>query len=1832
MVHLVNTESLMTVRSDIILDSGFKHTSYDPDGSLMFDGSKNQYIKTKMRYNDNLKQWIYSVWFKPSATKEKLNIPRIYDSGKIHDTALTIAPTKIELVSRRGNVLGMNIESPVHLTDTDKWYNLVLKVDTTLDDSTSRVKMWVNNIPLDLNMLTAPAKDYESGFWSKDAEHVVGIFKNGNTYLQPYDGYITEMSLFTGESELGPNHFGYDDGKGNWLPADVRRTVHPKHWGGNSFYLPMGQYEHKPQGVFKGRYYPTGKIGMKERCGFSPDVIMTRANGNDLVDVLTKELGNDKANAIRVLAEGTGNYIDKYTNDGFILGDHINVNYNSMAKFDYLALQKSPAYGFDVVTWTGDGVAGRKIPHALLKRPQAIMVIDRDAAYHVMMWHESLSAGGELSVTQNNAATGGAYFGGVDTESFAVSSSGNVNAPGHKYVAYLFTSVPGVCHVGSTVGTGARVEVPVGFRPCISLLKNISASDYWYWRMDNTTAYFSGNTNTTANTEDNHTDNGFKYSGVNGQRYVHISWAETSPVFDVCKSAINNNHWVPVDMHGIHNLSKDNPVNNLPTFSLLSIQNNDASSIYDGGKSFTLYNGGSAGTAICETKIEEDFYFETYIREISSGSYCSVGVAREVFDTNQLNMAVASYNSSGTITSKGSNIPFVGATYTAGDTIGCFVEPSYKRVTFYKNGTKQGVYDYGNIHNGPVKPVFYHLTTSTSYTKATVRFYEEEFVYAPAGVKYKTVDKVERDLPAKSYNVTVRNQNGYDNGYNKAIATIPTAGATDITMFEYKNEMYILGVNHYNGTYSLDSVLFKYNPETGARTLIQSIPTVGGSRAHVWDYNGDKLISICNRESDRLKTYRVTKSNTLIDGVPAGIELVEIHDLVVTKPTSMTTFESNGKTYMFVTVQKTSSSYDTDSVLFEMTGGGFDFSPIQNIPTRGGQDVCMKTIDGVLYLFVSSSRTDSTRRVNSELFKFDVVTKRLVSLQTIPTSGAHHGEFFEVDGEHYLTIASYYDDVEKGNTKSYLLKRGENGLFVEIQRIQTYTCRHMYPIVYQGEQYVLVANYRKGEVSASGYNTESYAMKFNKNNQQLEHVVDVSGKGCFMWSSLSHRGRTLLGMVAHYGDGNEKYGVQSYLFDIENLLGINKQTIPDIGFGVTTYKGKVNSAMLEIPTEGSNHLTSFLHEGDAYVFVANYYNGSYSTQSKLLKFLPNEGNFKEIQSIATNGAVDCHRWELDGRVYLTVVNRNGGLLETFMITRPDPSDETPDPEILLRMVDRYSYNVPRGMDTFYFEGEVYALFSSYKSSASYSTSSKFMKFVPYENKWKWIQDIPTVGATGVDKYIIEGETYFFITFSFDSANYGHNSKLLKFNKATKKLVEFQAIRTEGGYSSDMLYHDGDYYLIIANHYSNALKNLCSSVVLKRNKDTGLFESHQSIETYSCRDVKVFTRRGIQYVLFANYTKDGTNTNINSYLMKFNTARRELELVKTIPAIGAFGLDIMEYRDKLYLFMATYYDSTKSSYNTKSYMFDLDRLIDVKVKSALNEVKVGFDPDLIWTSRYDMSIVQTRIMNTVIGVDKSLCPNSTGSEQDSPTGIVDIIDDGYTVDTLNYVNDIGKKLVSWCWKKGPQYGVDIVRYKSYSSAGGDVLYDTGGKAELIFFKRTDGTSNWYVYHKDVPKAYALLLEKSAGKYSTTLFDGFELKDDRITFTKSSGINSGSYMNQAIFWRSIEGHSKIDSYTGNGNVKGPFIPCGFPVGWLLIKRIDGTSNWRVYDSKRQQLNPNNRPISINNPNDSYNGTLDEDVEFTNNGFRIKTTSSSRNASGGKYLYMAFAEAPNIDGLTI
>jgi hypothetical protein len=76
--------------------------------------------------------------------------------------------------------------------------------------------------------------------------------------------------------------------------------------------------------------------------------------------------------------------------------------------------------------------------------------------------------------------------------------------------------------------------------------------------------------------------------------------------------------------------------------------------------------------------------------------------------------------------------------------------------------------------------------------------------------------------------------------------------------------------------------------------------------------------------------------------------------------------------------------------------------------------------------------------------------------------------------------------------------------------------------------------------------------------------------------------------------------------------------------------------------------------------------------------------------------------------------------------------------------------------------------------------------------------------------------------------------------------------------------------------------------------------------------------------------------------------------------------------------------------------------------------------------------------------------------------------------------------------------------------------------------------------------------------------------------------------------------------------------------MIKRTDTTNNWHIYDSVRNPYNLTN--LALYADLSLVEGTETNNVwDLLSNGFKARAAGNGANASGGTYIYMAFAEYP-------
>jgi len=292
-----------------------------------------------------------------------------------------------------------------------------------------------------------------------------------------------------------------------------------------------------------------------------------------------------------------------------------------------------------------------------------------------------------------------------------------------------------------------------------------------------------------------------------------------------------------------------------------------------------------------------------------------------------------------------------------------------------------------------------------------------------------------------------------------------------------------------------------------------------------------------------------------------------------------------------------------------------------------------------------------------------------------------------------------------------------------------------------------------------------------------------------------------------------------------------------------------------------------------------------------------------------------------------------------------------------------------------------------------------------------------------------------------------------------------------------------------------------------------------------------------------------------------------------------------------------------------------------VDDQIQNVNVGFQPDLIWIKNRDN--IETHYLTDTIRssltndrLDKFLRSNETSTEETVSNGVSET-----TITSKSYGFDISdsdttsgelyfgtRKYVAWCFraggppdltssptkpfaKNGVQYetlsaanitagtitptamsvntdaGFSIVKYNG-NSGGGDVPHGLSQKPDMLIVRPLTTTSDWIVWHKDIEQLsfnYLYLSQTIGGGFVSNYWGSTGVTNTKFglyaghTSAGNNNTNAGTspYPHIAYCWHSVAGYSKCSSYTGNGSTDGPFVYCGFRPAFVICKCSSDTT---------------------------------------------------------------------------
>jgi hypothetical protein len=328
--------------------------------------------------------------------------------------------------------------------------------------------------------------------------------------------------------------------------------------------------------------------------------------------------------------------------------------------------------------------------------------------------------------------------------------------------------------------------------------------------------------------------------------------------------------------------------------------------------------------------------------------------------------------------------------------------------------------------------------------------------------------------------------------------------------------------------------------------------------------------------------------------------------------------------------------------------------------------------------------------------------------------------------------------------------------------------------------------------------------------------------------------------------------------------------------------------------------------------------------------------------------------------------------------------------------------------------------------------------------------------------------------------------------------------------------------------------------------------------------------------------------------------------------------------------------------------------------------VGFKSDFTWIKDRDRTGYNHYLFDSIRGATKKLMSNVSNKEGTEGTSLTSWNIDGFVLGANNEVNYENDDFVSWNWKLGgaptttnsagagaiptagsvkidgvnksdalagslpatkisasTTAGVSIVTYTGTGSSA-TIGHGLGSSPEVTIIKKRITAENWYYQSEIQLGAWTNNLRLDTTQYgltSSTLVTG--VSDTTVTVSTSTAVNGSGTTYIMYCFHSVEGYSKIGSFTGGGS-NFPFVYTGFRPAFVMFKNVSATAAWIMQDTTRDPHNAATLAL-VANENYSESTVAARPLDFVSNGFKLRTSATDTNGSGNTIIYMAFAENP-------
>lgn len=288
--------------------------------------------------------------------------------------------------------------------------------------------------------------------------------------------------------------------------------------------------------------------------------------------------------------------------------------------------------------------------------------------------------------------------------------------------------------------------------------------------------------------------------------------------------------------------------------------------------------------------------------------------------------------------------------------------------------------------------------------------------------------------------------------------------------------------------------------------------------------------------------------------------------------------------------------------------------------------------------------------------------------------------------------------------------------------------------------------------------------------------------------------------------------------------------------------------------------------------------------------------------------------------------------------------------------------------------------------------------------------------------------------------------------------------------------------------------------------------------------------------------------------------------------------------------------------------------------------------LVWRKKRN-SAGSSHFCDTVRGATKDIYSDSTSAEVIQVLELQSFNGTGFTLGNYN-TNVNAATYASWNFQTthrrtgvtnhgkaytehyNPFTGFTIIKYEGSGLAGHEIPHSLGRKLGFWTIKNISLATDWVAQYRE---NFAINLNLVNAEVAVSVF-GTSNTDTSIAMGNHLQVNAST--NQYILYgwansyfdedNTLIGNYEVGVYQGTGAAGNKVTTRGKPA-WVMVKRLDSTGNWAIFDNMRNLFD------SGLLANSSGTDTVVDYINIVDDGIVVQTVNTDTNTTSGQYLYM-------------